>query len=183
MVEHQWGLMVGKKDLEGKQHNAYAYTKYVNEIQWGISGLNNIGLRFFTVYGLREDLIWHYLISLRTSLRNEIHAFNHGNMKERLYTLQILYKVLKLQCWRTSLAKSFNIGKGKQVDLMDFIDIIGKQVGREPKVKLAPRHPADTLETWSNTNKLQELGYKPKTNIEVGVQAFVDWYKYFYKVN
>ena len=64
---------------------------------------------------------------------------------------------------------------------MDFIDIIGKQVGREPKVKLAPRHPADTLETWSNTNKLQELGYKPKTNIEVGVQAFVDWYKYFYK--
>jgi UDP-glucuronate 4-epimerase len=66
---------------------------------------------------------------------------------------------------------------------MHFIEHIGKAIGKQPIIKLAPRHPADTLETWSNTKKLEELGYKPKTDIEVGVRAFVDWYKHFYKVN
>ena len=34
-----------------KQRNAYAYTKYINELQFAISGVRNVGLRFFTVYG------------------------------------------------------------------------------------------------------------------------------------
>ena len=76
----------------------------------------------------------------------------------------------------------FNIGRGKQVDLMHFISSIGKEVGKEPEVILAPRHPADTLETWSDTAKLRELGYKPKVNIEQGVQAFVRWFKEYYGV-
>lgn len=181
MGPHGWE----EKDLEGKQRNAYAYTKYVNEIQWGISGLNNVGLRFFTVYGPwgRPDMaLFDFTKNIIEG--NEIYAFNHGNMKRDFtYIADIIQGIKIAMIANIKSGEIFNIGRGKQVDLMDFIDIIGKEVGREPKVKLAPRHPADTLETWSNTNKLQELGYKPKTNINVGIQAFVDWYKYFYKVN
>jgi len=66
---------------------------------------------------------------------------------------------------------------------MDFINHIGKELGREPDIVLAPKHPADTIETWSNTYKLRGLGYKPKTDIEQGVAAFMKWYKDYYKVN
>jgi UDP-glucuronate 4-epimerase len=66
---------------------------------------------------------------------------------------------------------------------MHFIDCISKELGRDVDVVLAPRHPADTLETWSNTAKLRELGYKPRVNIEVGVEAFIRWYKDYYGVN
>ena len=44
-------------------------------------------------------------------------------------------------------------------------------------------HPADTPATWSDTTKLQKIGYKPKTPISVGVAKFVEWYKSYYKVN
>jgi len=170
---------------QGKQRNAYAYTKYVNEIQWEISGLNVVGLRFFTVYGPwgRPDMaLFNFTRDIIEG--NEIQAFNYGDMKRDFtYIADIIQGIKLALLGDIKSGEIFNIGRGKQVDLMKFIDIIGKECGREPIVKLAPRHPADTLETWSNTEKLQELGYKPTTNIEVGVQAFVDWYKYFYKVN
>jgi UDP-glucuronate 4-epimerase len=44
-------------------------------------------------------------------------------------------------------------------------------------------HPADNKDTWSDTSKLQALGYKPKVSIEKGVANFVEWYKSYYKVN
>lgn len=69
---------------------------------------------------------------------------------------------------------------GAQVDLMDFVKAIGDNVGHEAQVNLAPRHPADTLETWSNTEKLQSLGYKPTTDIETGVANFYKWYKEYH---
>lgn len=70
----------------------------------------------------------------------------------------------------------FNIGYGQQVNLKDFVKAIEDNVGHEADINLAPRHPADTLETWSNTEKLQALGYKPTTPIDVGVKNFYNWY-------
>ena len=77
----------------------------------------------------------------------------------------------------------YNIGRGQQVNLMDFIGEIEKNFGREIKKNLVPRHPADTLETWSDTTKLQALGWKPTTSIPEGVAKFAEWYKHYYGVN
>ena len=60
---------------------------------------------------------------------------------------------------------------------MDFISEIEKNTGKEADKNLAPKHPADTLETWSNTAKLQTLGYDPKVSIAEGVERFYAWYK------
>jgi UDP-glucuronate 4-epimerase len=71
----------------------------------------------------------------------------------------------------------FNIGRGEQVALMDFINEIEKNTGKDAIKNLAPKHPADTLETWSDTTKLQALGYEPKVSIAEGVERFYEWYK------
>jgi UDP-glucuronate 4-epimerase len=44
-------------------------------------------------------------------------------------------------------------------------------------------HPADNQDTWSDTSKLQALGYKPKVSMQEGVANFVEWYKTYHKVN
>jgi UDP-glucuronate 4-epimerase len=77
----------------------------------------------------------------------------------------------------------FNIGRGEQVNLMDFIDEIEKNVGKEAIRDLAPRHPADTKETWSDTSKLQAYGYSPKVSIAEGVERFYEWYKNYNEVD
>ena len=77
----------------------------------------------------------------------------------------------------------FNIGRGEQVALMDFIAEIEKNTGKEAIKNLAPKHPADTKETWSDTTKLQALGYQPKVSIAEGVEKFYEWYKSYHKVD
>ena len=70
----------------------------------------------------------------------------------------------------------FNIGRGEQVTLLDFIKSIKQNCGKKAIMKMGPKHPADTTETWSNTEKLQAFGYKPKVSIEHGVTNFYQWY-------
>ena len=136
--------------LSGHQRNAYAYTKYVNEIQWGISGINNIGLRFFTVYGPwgRPDMaLFNFTRDIIEG--NEIHAFNYGNMK-RDFTyiddiVESLIRVVKKKPLKnqsfdrknsdpsTSWApfKIFNIGNSSPVKLMTFIEEIENALNKK----------------------------------------------------
>ena len=81
------------------------------------------------------------------------------------------------------LKEVYNIGRGERVQLMDFVTHIEKNLGRIADKKLVEKHPADTEETWSDTSKLQQLGYNPKVSIHEGVEKFVNWYKSYYKVN
>lgn len=113
-----------------------------------------------------------------------IQAFNYGDMKRDFtYVGDIVNGIKTVLFEDVPSNEIYNIGRGKQVELMHFIKCISKELGREADIELAPRHPADTLETWSNTGKLQQLGYKPVVDIEQGVEAFVRWYKEYYKVN
>lgn len=171
-------------EVTGHQLNPYAYTKYCNECQFKISGLNNVGLRFFTVYGPwgRPDMAL-YQFTDKISHGHPIEAFNYGKMKRDFTYIGDIIEGIKIALFSDIDSNEiYNIGRGKQVDLMHFIDCISKELETEADVFLAPRHPADTLETWSDTYKLRQLGYKPKVNIEVGVKAFVRWFKEYYGV-
>jgi UDP-glucuronate 4-epimerase len=166
-----------------KQRNAYAYTKYINELQFAISGVRNVGLRFFTVYGPwgRPDMAL-FQFTKKTLDNQSIDVYNYGNMKRDFTYVEDIIDGIEIILQKDDIETNeiFNIGYGAQVDLMDFVKAIGDNVGHEAQVNLAPRHPADTLETWSNTEKLQELGYKPTTDIQTGVANFYEWYKEYH---
>lgn len=175
-----------------KQRNAYAYTKYVNEIQFAISGVQNIGLRFFTVYGPwgRPDMAL-FDFTKNMLAKKQINVYNYGDMKRDFtYIDDILDGIVLVLNSKSAIESNsiFNIGYGEQVQLMDFVKEIEENVcdtccGGDPAdIKLAPRHPADTLETWSNTAKLQQYGYQPKTDISTGVEKFIEWYGDYHNV-
>ena len=170
--------------VTAKQRNAYAYTKYINEIQFAISGVQNVGLRFFTVYGPwgRPDMALFQFT--KKMLANErIDVYNYGDMKRDFTYVEDILDGIEIILQDSSIESNeiFNIGRGQQVELMDFVKAIEKNAcdtccGQEADINLAPRHPADTLETWSNTEKLQALGYSPKMDIQEGVDNFYKWY-------
>lgn len=166
-----------------KQRNAYAYTKYINELQFAISGVRNVGLRFFTVYGPwgRPDMAL-FQFTKKTLDNQSIDVYNYGNMKRDFTYVEDIIDGVEIILQNDDIESNeiFNIGYGAQVDLLDFVKAIGDNVGHESQVNLAPRHPADTLETWSNTEKLQSLGYSPTTDIETGVANFYKWYKEYH---
>lgn len=171
-------------EVTGHQLNPYAYTKYCNECQFKISGLNTVGLRFFTVYGPwgRPDMALYQFAESMVAGKS-IQAFNYGKMqRDFTYIDDIVAGIKLVMISDINPSEIFNIGRGKQVQLMHFIRCISNELGVDADVVLAPRHPADTINTWSNTTKLKELGYEPKVNIEEGVEEFILWFKKYHGI-
>jgi UDP-glucuronate 4-epimerase len=79
--------------------------------------------------------------------------------------------------------KIYNIGNNSPVKLLDFIDVLEKELGVQAKRELLPLQPGDVYSTYADVNPLiDELGYKPSTPLEKGVKEFVGWYRHFYKI-
>jgi len=170
----------------GKQLNAYGYTKWANECQFQSSGLNNTGLRFFTVYGPwgRPDMAL-FDFTKKILAGEPITVYNYGDMKRDFTYIDDILDGIEVVLDNGDVIENneiFNIGRGKQVQLMQFIEEIENNTGKQAIKDLAPKHPADTLETWANTSKLEGLGYQPKTDVDVGIANFYQWYKQYHGV-
>ena len=83
-----------------------------------------------------------------------------------------------------STDKSFeiiNLGCGEPVELMQFINLIEKELGKEAKKNFLPLQPGDVPATMADISKAQRLlNYKPLVTVAEGIPNFIDWYKKFY---
>jgi UDP-glucuronate 4-epimerase len=71
-----------------------------------------------------------------------------------------------------------NIGRGKPVQLLDFIAALEQKLGKPAKRKLLPMQPGDVTDTFASSDLLEKLtGYRPSTPVDEGIGAFVDWYR------
>jgi UDP-glucuronate 4-epimerase len=183
-VMHGNPLPWGEAEYLYPQINPYGYTKYINESQFHISKIPHAhGMRFFTVYGPwgRPDMAL-FDFTKNIIAGNPITLFNHGDMKRDFtYVDDIVHGI---ECVFTNAYNSeremYNIGRGEQVELKRFVKAIESSLGRKAIIEYGPKHPADAVETWSDTRKLQRIGYSPKTSIEEGVDNFVKWYRSHY---
>ncbi len=83
----------------------------------------------------------------------------------------------------TAPYKIYNIGRGKPVNLMGFIEVMENVIGRKSEKMLMPIQPGDVIKTWADTSDLErDTGYRPSTPIEAGVEKFIDWYRKFYNI-
>lgn len=183
----------------------YAATKKANELMaHTYSHLYNLpttGLRFFTVYGPwgRPDMAL-FLFTKAILEGKPIQVFNHGKMRRDFtYIDDIVEGVFRTSeniakpnpDWSsdkpdpgTSKApyRVYNIGNNQPVELSHFIQAIEKAVGREAIKEMLPMQPGDVPATFADIDDLaNDVGFRPQTSIEEGIQRFVDWYREYYK--
>lgn len=181
-VMHGNDLPWKEDDYLYQQINPYGYTKCINESQFAISKIPNaVGMRFFTVYGPwgRPDMaLFDFTKNILAG--NEITLFNYGDMKRDFTYIDDIVQGIWLVSQNMTPRDMYNIGYGKQVELERFVTAIETSLGKKAIKAYGPKHPADATETWSDTTKLQKLGYNPSTPIEEGVDNFVKWYMEHY---
>ena len=147
-----------------------------------------IGLRFFTVYGPwgRPDMAL-FDFTKNIVAGKPIQLYNYGNMIRDFTYIDDIVQGIRLIFdeiqKHDSVKEIYNIGYGEQVKLVDFVEHIENNLDRKSIRDLVPMHPADAQATWSDTTKLQKLGYNPTTSIAEGVQKFIEWYKMYYNIN
>ena len=179
-----------EEDRVDKPVSLYAATKKSGELMSHtyayLYGLAQTGLRFFTVYGPwgRPDMAyWSFTDKI---MRGEtIDVFNNGDMKRDFsYIDDIVGGILGSLDTLPEADESglrnriFNIGNKRPEDLMHFIDVIAKAVGKEAKTRMLPMQPGDVYETCADTSAIEAAcGFESKTSIEEGIPQFVDWYR------
>jgi len=165
----------------------YAATKKANELMaHSYSKLYKIpttGLRFFTVYGPagRPDMA-PWLFTEAIIQGEPIKVFNHGKMmRDFTYIDDIVEGVMRIQdvIPQTEIPYSlFNIGNNEPIQLSRFISAIEAACDKDAEKIMLGMQPGDVERTYADTTRLEAaVGYKPQTEIEHGIQKFVDWYK------
>jgi UDP-glucuronate 4-epimerase len=182
----------------------YAATKKANELMAhtysNMYGLATTGLRFFTVYGPwgRPDMAM-FLFAKAILAGKPIDVFNHGKMqRDFTYIDDIAEGVVRTSDntakpnaeWSgatpdpgTSFLpyRIYNIGNNNPVELMYLIETLEKNLGKTAQKNFMPLQLGDVPATYADVNDLsRDVGFKPSTPIEVGVERFVKWYKDFY---
>ena len=182
----------------------YAATKKANELMAhtysNLYGLPATGLRFFTVYGPwgRPDMA--PMLFAKAILAGEpIRVFNQGRMRRDFtYIDDIVSGVIACADKpatpnpafdaaapdpATSWAphRLFNIGNSQPVQLLYFIELLERALGRQAIRDLQPMQPGDVEATTADTSLLEAwVGFCPSTSIEVGVERFARWYQVSY---
>lgn len=168
----------------------YAATKKSNELMAHtyshLYNIETIGLRFFTVYGPwgRPDMAM-FLFTDAIINNKPIKVFNNGNLS-RDFTyiddiIQGVVNTLLKDSKNDSLYKLYNIGNGRPVQLLDFIESLEKVLDIAAIKNMLPMQAGDVHQTFADTSSLKhDYNYKPQITVDKGIQAFVLWYKGFY---
>ena len=152
-------------------------------------GLPATGLRFFTVYGPwgRPDMA-AYLFTSAILAARPIKVFNNGKMaRDFTYIDDIVAGTIAAHDRPSGgevRHRIYNLGNHRPEKLLDFIAVIERALGRTAQKQLLPLQPGDVPESFADiTASRHDLGFDPKTTIEVGLARFVKWYKEYHRID
>lgn len=183
----------------------YASTKRAGELMChnyaALFGLPVTVLRFFTVYGPwgRPDMAL-FLFTRNILAGKPIDVFNNGHHKRDFtFVTDIAEGVVRASAqvatanpqWSgdepdpaSSRApfRIYNIGNNSPVELSRYIEVLEEALGRRAERNLLPLQLGDVPDTYADVSDLEAaVGYRPRTSVEEGVRAFVEWYQSYYR--
>ncbi len=184
----------------------YAASKKANELMaHSYSFLYQMpvtGLRFFSVYGPwgRPDMA--IFVFTRSILSGRpIDVFNDGHMRRDFtYVEDIVEGVVRVlnripeanpkwsgDCPDPSSSSApyrlYNIGNNETVELLEFIQVLERCLGKKAMMNLLPLQPGDVPATFADVDDLiRDTGFQPRTPIAAGIARFVEWYRHYYNI-
>ena len=194
MADHQMSFYAATKKSTENMAHSYAH----------LFDLPITMFRFFTVYGPwgRPDMA---LFKFTTSILSgkPIDIYNSGEMKRDFTYIDDLVEGMKRLLDVTpnsadlanqkrnpvdSISKVapfrvVNIGNSKPVQLIEFIELIEKELKTKAHKNYLPMQAGDVTATWADTRLLTSLvGSIPTTSITKGIKEFVHWYRDYYQL-
>lgn len=183
------------EDNIGKPLSPYAITKYVNELYAEIFhktyGLDTIGLRYFNVFGRKQDphgayaaVIPKFVIQF---MKHESPVINGDGTYSRDFTYIDNVIQMNLLALTTDNQKAlnqvYNTAVGDRTNLKELTQLLKKFLAEyDPEianieVKHGPNRAGDIPHSLASVDKAKNLiGYDPQYKIEAGLKEAVEWY-------
>lgn len=178
-----------KEGREGNLLSPYALTKMCDE-EWGKQytrhyGLDTYGLRYFNVFGRRQNPEGAYAAVipkfLKQLLNGEVPTINGDGKQSRDFTYieNVIEANLKAcQAPHEAAGQAYNIAYGGREYLIDIYYGLTKALGLDVEPNFGPDRAGDIKHSNADITKAKEfLGYDPEWSFESGIQAAIEWYK------
>jgi len=183
------------EDVIGKPLSPYAITKYVNELYAEIFsntyGIETIGLRYFNVFGRRQDPNGAYAavipLFVKQLMNHESPVINGAGDFSRDFTY--IDNVIQMNelAMLTENPKAintvFNTAVGDRTNLNELVEYLKTFLSKyDPKIAdveviHGPERQGDIPHSLASVDKAKELlGYEPTHEIEEGLKEAVEWY-------
>ncbi|MEC9346606.1 MAG: SDR family NAD(P)-dependent oxidoreductase [Pseudomonadota bacterium] len=180
-VDHPVSLYAATKKADELMSHCYSHLYRIPQT----------GMRFFTVYGPwgRPDMaLWLFTEAILAG--KPIRVFNHGDMRRDFtYIDDIVAGVVgsldhpPADDGTSAPHRVYNIGNHRAEPLMRLISVLEQALGRTAEKIMEPMQPGDVKETYADIEAIRrDIGFEPSTPIDVGVPAFVDWYRQYHGV-
>ena len=183
------------EDKIGKPLSPYAITKYVNELYAEIFsktyGIETIGLRYFNVFGRRQDPNGAYAavipLFVKQLMKKESPVINGAGDYSRDFTYVDNVVQMNERAMLTTNPKAvntvYNTAVGDRTTLNDLVKYLKEYLSKydaeitEVEVVHGPNRQGDIPHSLASVEKAKELlGYQPTHTIGEGLKEAVDWY-------
>jgi UDP-N-acetylglucosamine 4-epimerase len=183
------------EDIIGKPLSPYAITKYVNELYADIFsktyGLETVGLRYFNVFGRKQDpngayaaVIPKFVMQL---MKHESPVINGDGSFSRDFTYIDNVLEMNIRSMLTDKKEAintvYNVAYGERTDLNELVVFLKEYLSAfdgkiaEVAVKHGPNRQGDIPHSLASIDKAKKLlGYDPQFNIKTGLKEAVSWY-------
>ena len=178
-----------KEGREGNLLSPYALTKMCDE-EWGKQytrhyGLDTYGLRYFNVFGRRQnpDGVYAAVIPkfLKQLLNGEVPTINGDGKQSRDFTYieNVIEANLKAcQASHEAAGQAYNVAFGGREYLIDIYYGLTEALGLDVEPNFGPDRAGDIKHSNADISKAKELlGYDPEWSFERGIKAAIEWYK------
>ncbi|WP_416149881.1 SDR family oxidoreductase [Salipaludibacillus sp. HK11] len=180
-----------KEDMPGKPLSPYAVSKYIGEhyckVFYEIYGLETISLRYFNVFGPKQDPHSEYAAVIPKFIHSILHdepptIYGDGKQSRDFTYVEnaILANLLAASAPKVS-GEVINVGTGNSINLNSLVNNINTLVGKNiPPIHLDERI-GDVKHSLANIEKAYNLiGYKPKVSFDDGLKQTVNWFQKIY---
>ena len=173
---------------EGELLSPYALTKRVNEeygkLYYKLYGLDTYALRYFNVFGRRQDPNGDYAAVipkfLKLLLNNERPVINGDGRQSRDFTYieNVIEANLKACAASHEVAgQAYNIAYGGREYLIDIYYMLTKALGKDIEPIFGPERVGDIRHSNADISKARKLlGYAPDWDFNRGIEAAIGWY-------
>lgn len=178
-----------KEGREGNLLSPYALTKRVDEeyakLYTKLYGLDTYGMRYFNVFGRRQDPNGAYAAVipkfLKQLLNGETPTINGDGKQSRDFTyIENVIEANLKACLAPSEAagQAFNIAYGGREYLIDIYYGLTKSLGLDVEPNFGPDRKGDIKHSNADISKAKELlGYDPDYSFADGIKLAIEWYK------
>ena len=159
--------------------------EYYSRVFWRLYGLETISLRYFNVFGPRQDPQSQYAAVIprfiTAIMRDESPIiFGDGKQTRDFSHIDnvIDANVAACEAPNEALGESFNIACGSRISLLGLVDTVNKILGKKIKPKFDPPRPGDILHSQADISKAEKLlGWKPRVEFSEGIAKTIAWYQ------